>query len=152
MGLAPRNDALFERLPSPTEVESARMLHEALARFGERKAPAVISVKHGGEEETFELLPAVAATLVDVLRHFARGKAVTLVPIGAEMTTQQAADMLNVSRPYLIKLIDQGELHATKVGRHRRIPATEVFAFKHRRDAARNAALDELMATDSDAI
>jgi len=152
MSFALKHGDLSERLPSPTEVESARVLKDTLARFRERKAPAEIIVRHGEAEQIFRLPPAVIQTLVDVLQHFARGKAVTLAPIGAEMTTQQAADMLNVSRPYLIKLIDQGVLHASKVGRHRRLAATEVFAYKQRRDAERDAALDELMAEDSAAI
>jgi excisionase family DNA binding protein len=145
-------DDLSERLPAPTEVESAQALLEHLGALEDRSAPATVSVRHGDHAAEFRLSPAVTRTLLDVLRHFAKGRAVTLAPVGAELTTQQAADLLNVSRPFLIKLIDRGELTAHRVGRHRRLQTQEVFAYKRRRDARRAQALDELFAADADAI
>lgn len=142
---------LDERLPAPDEVRSAKELLAVFRPFSERRAPATIRVSHGGSEGTFHLSPAVAATLVDLLTHFAAGRSVTLVPVGATLTTQQAADLLNVSRPYFIKLLEQGEISHEKVGRHRRVSATELFAYKSRRDDERRRALDDLIATDADA-
>ena len=89
---------------------------------------------------------------MDLLRLIGRGDAVTLVPVGQMLTTQQAADMLNVSRPYLISLINQGAIQHTLVGRHRRIQAEDLFAYRATRDAERAAALAGLAELDADLI
>ncbi len=143
-------DDLDERLPAPDEVQSARALLDFLSPLSKTNAPAHLSVKHGAMEEDFNLSPAVAKTLVEVLRHFSAGKSVTLVPVGATLTTQQAADLLNVSRPYLIKLLETGKVSFEKVGRHRRIPSAELFAYKKRRDEERNSALDAMAALETE--
>ena len=146
-----RADDLDERLPAPDEVRSARELLEIAAPFSKRAAPARIDVSFGGKTDAFTLSPAVARTLVNVLEHFAAGRAVTLVPVGAVLTTQQAADVLNVSRPYFIKLLESGEISFEKVGRHRRVSAAELFAYKKRRDETRRAALSDLAEADFEA-
>lgn len=78
------------------------------------------------------------------------GDAVTVLPIQQMLTTQQAADLLNVSRPYLIKLIEKGDIPHSMVGRHRRVKAEDLFAHKSARDRARAEALDELMSDSKD--
>lgn len=145
-------EPFMDRMPNTDEVESATQAYELLAPLIDRRSPAELTVKTKTGEHDFDLAPAVAATLLEVLRLFKNGKAVTLVPVGATLTTQQAADMLNVSRPYLIKLIDAGKLPATKVGRHRRLDATTVFAFKRERDRERSDALDDLIGGSADLI
>jgi excisionase family DNA binding protein len=93
--------------------------------------------------------PAVEL-LARVLAHMAAGQGVSIVPSQAELTTQQAADMLNVSRPYLIGLLERGEIEYRKVGTHRRILAESLMAYMREDDRKRRAAADELTALSED--
>ena len=96
------------------------------------------------------LTPAMSDLFLELLRHIGSGDAVTLVPIQQMLTTQQAADLLNMSRPYLIRLIEKGDIPHSMVGRHRRLKAEDVFAYKAARDKTRSKAMDELIADGAD--
>ncbi len=141
------------RLPSAHEQEAANQLRRILASrmTGDEDARLKIADDHGKTSEIV-LTPALSALLMDLLRHVGRGDAVTLVPVGQMLTTQQAADILNVSRPFLIGLLEKREIPHEMVGRHRRIRATDLFDYKGKRDEARSKALSELAEIDADLI
>jgi excisionase family DNA binding protein len=108
---------------------------------------AEVRVTAGGTEIT---LPAEAGRAVKrLLHHLASGASVHLTTGDAEMTTQEAADILRLSRTYVIRLIDQGKLKGHLVGTHRRLKATDVLEYKARQDA-RLAGLAELTAIDEE--
>ena len=90
-------------------------------------------------ETVFYVLESVAEVL-------ARGDAITVVPIGKELTTQQAADLLNVSRQYLVRLLGEGKIPFSKTGKHRRLRIEDVLRYQSERDRQRRAKLDELTA------
>ena len=134
---------LSRRLPTEAEEESARQAAGVLARSIVGEGVISLCVRDG--KDVVELPKALGDLLLDLLGHVGNGEAVTLVPRGSQLSTQQAADILNVSRPFLIKLIEDGELQCFKVGTHRRLAASEVFAYRELRERERSDALDELI-------
>jgi len=136
--------SLSERLPTSEEAEDARKAATFLARHLTRRGGFSLQGKQGASGASVELPPAVTQLVLDLLRSIGKGDAVALVPFGEELSTQEAADLLNVSRPFLVKLIESGELPHHKVGTHRRIRAEDLFAFKRRRDSERDEALSKL--------
>jgi excisionase family DNA binding protein len=110
------------------------------ALFGEAQTPCLLSP----DGERIEIPESAFEALRIVIDAMADGRSITLVPHDKELTTQEAADILHVSRPHLIKLLDRGDLPFHRVGTHRRIRIEDVLTYRDRRDAERNAALDEL--------
>lgn len=139
------------RLPSALEKASANQLRKALAAHA---TGTKLRLLDDTTKESFEvtLTPALSSLLMELLRHIGRGDAVTLVPVSQMLTTQQAADILNVSRPFLISLLEKGEIEHTLVGRHRRIKADRLFAYKKARDEKRTEALSALAGMDAEIL
>jgi excisionase family DNA binding protein len=139
------------RLPSDLERETANQLRRLLALQASGAANLRLSDDEGKVAE-ITLTPAISKLLIDVLRPISRGDAVTLVPVMQMLTTQQAADILNVSRPFLVGLLAKGAIPFEAVGRHRRIKADDLFAYKADRDRRRSEALSELSALDGELL
>lgn len=115
---------------------------EGMARAPRRRAPKCQLV--GPKGQTIPIPEAVFYVLERVAEVLARGDSITVVPVGREVTTQQAADLLNVSRQYLVRLLDEGRIPYGKTGKHRRLRIEDVLAFKEQRDKDRRAGLREL--------
>jgi excisionase family DNA binding protein len=105
--------------------------------------PLEIHVEGDGSE-VLVVPRAGAAMLAQILSTLEGGQGVTIVPSEAQLTTQQAADLMNVSRPYLISLLESGKIEFTTVGRHRRIPFRALMEYKRHADQRARAAADEM--------
>lgn len=134
------------KVPTERDSKVAETSSRILAdHLGRRSVVKMRLVGEAGETEI--TVPAAAAELfAEVLAEMAKGNAVALTPIHAELTTQEAAGLLNVSRPHLVTLLEKGELPFRKVGTHRRIAASDLLAYKARAQVARAKDLDELAA------
>jgi excisionase family DNA binding protein len=127
--------------PSTSDVDRLNAVREKIDALLQQQPPYVVLGADGNDIE----LPASALEalrmVVDAMSH---GQAVTLIPHAKDLTSQEAAGILHVSRPHLIKLLDRGELPFHRVGTHRRIKIEDALAYRERRDAERRAALTEL--------
>lgn len=124
-----------------TAQKALRKLNRALAGDTDLGDVDVITE---GTNEPIRLPRDVAELLREILASTAAGRTVGIIPTSSELTTQQAADLLNVSRPHVVKLLDQGMLKGHKVGTHRRLYASDVQEFKHQRALEQRAAADKL--------
>jgi excisionase family DNA binding protein len=131
-------------LPDPQAATLARESSAELARLlHEHPEQTRAHVRMDGADL---ILPRQAIELLrNILAEMAQGNAVTILPVHAELTTQEAANLLNVSRPHLVKLLEEGQLPFTKVGTHRRIGLADLMAYKRKRDAESQAALQALV-------
>lgn len=129
-------------LPTAQDAELARTSSRLLAACIGHGATARLRVIDG--EDEIEVPAPALRMLVDILANMAEGSAISLVPIHAELTTQQAADFLGVSRPYLVGVVDKGLIPHHKVGTHRRIYFRDLLEYRKGRMGQRRAALDAL--------
>ena len=141
--------AALNRVAPPTEAEAkeAAAALRALTRVlqGKKKGAPKLHIRSSGSEGQEVTVPRDAFELfVAVLEQMSVGNAVTVIPVHAELTTQEAANLLNVSRPHLISLLDKGVLPYHMAGTHRRILAQDVLEYRQKDLAAREKVLDEL--------
>lgn len=130
--------------PSAQDAALARTSSQLLSRYAKRKRPLTVRVKDPGRECPHELPAGAVVLLIDILDAMATGRGVMILPENAELTTVQAASVLNVSRPYLIKLLSDGLIPHRKVGKHRRVRIEDVMAYKSAVDQDRQRVLDQL--------
>ncbi|WP_166364224.1 helix-turn-helix domain-containing protein [Pseudomonas akapageensis] len=139
-------------LPVEREVAAATEGQRTLATFlsTQRETQLIEIFDNEDKPHQIELPTSALRLLVDILGEIAIGNAVKVVPIHAELTTQEAADLLNVSRPHLVKLLEEGALLFTKTGRHRRVRFSDLMAFKQRRDEDSRQAMESLTQLDQE--
>lgn len=139
-------NALAHRQPAPTpqDIEVARRSCQTLSPFSGTGRSLRLHFKARKIEQTIDLPAGAIDLLVHILEDMAAGKGVALVPLDAELTTVQAAEVLNVSRPYLLKLLDQKAIPHRKVGTHRRIRMEDVMNYKNAIDREREKVLEQL--------
>ena len=131
-------------LPGAEDVAQAQEAARALAQFAAEAPKAQISIEDDSHRTHVVLPRAAVQLLLGILREMAQGHAVTLIPIHAELTTQQAADLLNVSRPYLVSLLESNAIPYRKVGTRRRVLFEHLMAYKKSEDVKRLEVLNEL--------
>jgi len=135
-------------VPEQSDINQARRAIEELAKLAPSGTEFVIEDR---AQRMHAVLPVAAVRLLqDILREMAQGHAMSLVPIHAELTTQQAADALNVSRPFLVRLLESGQLPHRKVGSHRRVRFEDLMRYKRAIDERRLATLKQLAAESQD--
>jgi excisionase family DNA binding protein len=137
-----------EKQPIVVTDEEALIAREALGKLkplAEAKTDVKIRVLE--KPEVVVPLPALAVEfVVDFLTAMVERKPFSVIPHAAELTTQQAADFLNVSRPFLVKLLDKGEIPHRVVGTHRRVLVSDLITYKNKSDEARKAAIAKMVA------
>ena len=130
--------------PTPRDAAIARSTREALSPYSGMDRPLKLRVRDSEQKQPIDLPAGAVDLLMHVLEAMAAGQGVTLIPESAELTTVQAAEVLNVSRPFLIKLLDQKAIPHRKVGKHRRIRMEDVMAYKNAIDREREQVLEQL--------
>ncbi len=126
-------------VPSPKDTELARKASRTLARRAEEELKVKL------DDGTLLVLPKAATRLLSyLLTEMSQGNAVTIIPLHAELTTQEAADILNVSRPHLIKLLTAEKIPHHMAGTHRRIKFSDLRAYEEQSEARRKADMEEL--------
>ncbi|HEX4914691.1 MAG TPA: helix-turn-helix domain-containing protein [Vicinamibacterales bacterium] len=138
-------------LPQPGEIQAAAQASRALARAVQKGKSVRVRILGSSAEGEEVSLPALAVGLLkEALLQLANGNAVTLMPIHAELTTQQAADLLNVSRPFLVRLLEGGKIPFRTVGTHRRILAGDLLAYRNAQRRRSEKALEQIAQIDEE--
>lgn len=139
---------ITENLPTEQDIrlarESSRILSTLLLTGAETRQIDIHDDQ--GTVRTVRIPGAAMRLLQEILTEIGQGNALSVIPIHAELTTQEAADVLNVSRPFLIQLLEKGEIPFHRVGTHRRLYYQDVITYRKRIDADRHKALEELAA------
>lgn len=131
---------------SASEAVTAHASRKVLSRYAQSNAPLMLRVADGDHADLIELSATAVALLMEILDAIAAEQEVTVTLENAELTTTQAAGVLNVSRPFLIKLLDEQKIPHRKVGKHYRIRVDDMMLYKASVTAKQEYALDQLVA------
>jgi excisionase family DNA binding protein len=142
------NRSIKQLAPTHEDVALARVSSQILALYSQKHLShgKFKLISDGGEEEIVTIPAAALNSLVEILKQIAAGNSVSIVSTKKEITTQEAADLLQVSRPYFVELLESGKIPYRKVGTRRRVLTQDVINYKNQIDAARMQTLAELAA------
>lgn len=132
--------------PSEGDVRIARESAPKLSRLKALPGTVSVTVARGDDQEELTIPGSVLEMLSEILDELADGHSVTVAPVDREVSTQTAADLLNVSRPYLIKQLESGQIPFRRVGSHRRVRLADVLRYRARLEADAERAYAELVA------
>lgn len=143
-------ETLLESVENDHDAEMAKIAQRCImAALDHSKAPKLVLIEEGGLSEnapTIELPPQALRAVANLLGLMAQQQPIVLIPQKHELTTQEVANLLNVSRPFVVKQIESGLLKCRKVGRHRRVEFSELMRYQKDSQIKRDAALNELVA------
>lgn len=134
-------------VPTPEDILLAKESTKKFAALSvkdKEDAHYVLTDKQSKVE--LKISKSMFVAFIELMQEMADGKAIMLIPVDAELTTQEAADMLNVSRPYVVKLLDEGQLPSRTVGRYRRVRFEDLLKYQQTLESRRQTALDEMAA------
>jgi excisionase family DNA binding protein len=132
-------------LPSPHDTALARQSRQMLSPFVGQNHPLRLQILDADRPESIELPAGAVALLLEILEAMASGRGIVVMPENTELTTVEAASILNVSRPFLITLLESGQIPYRKVGAHRRVRLEDVVRYKAQIDHEREQVLDRLV-------
>ena len=142
----------YTKLPSAAEVELAKLARHQLSAAIEASGEAqrINVIDRSGKAHEIMIPSSTLNIMVEVLTQLSQGNSVRITPVHVELTTQEGADMLNMSRPTFIRLLDSNEIPFSRTGNRRRVSYADVMEYKSRQQENRLAALEELSASDQD--
>ncbi|MBK9622557.1 MAG: helix-turn-helix domain-containing protein [Candidatus Obscuribacter sp.] len=133
-------------VPSLEDIQLAKESTKNIAQLNTEGTDHVAKLVIDNKRMEIKLSKSMFIALTELLEEMAAGRAVMLIPVDAELTTQEAADLLNVSRPYFVKLLDDGKIPCRTVGRYRRVRYEDLMKYQQLADAKRQTAMDSLVA------
>jgi len=138
------------RKPTKEEQRAARESYEALASSIEQLRTEMPEIEIDETEEKIRIPLSALRLLAKILKEISRGNPISIVPVATEMTTQAAAEILGCSRPHFVKLLEEGKIPYTKIGKHRRIKYEDVVTFRKEMKARQRKKIQELMQLDEE--
>ena len=137
--------------PSKEEQKAAMVSYDALAAALDQIQSEYPEIEIEENNERIKIPLKALQLLAKILKETSQGKPVSIVPIATEITTQAAAELIGCSRPHLVKLLENGEINFTKIGKHRRIKYQDVIDYKRKMKTEQRRLLIEIMKTDEEA-
>lgn len=143
-------DLLDIRKPTKEEQRTALESYDALASSLDQLRSEFPEIEIEETEEKIRIPVGALKLLARILKEISQGNPISIVPIATEITTQAAAELLGCSRPHVVKLLEEGKIPFTKVGKHRRIRYEDLAAYKKEMKSIQRQRIQELMELDED--